>query len=449
MGVQLPETRYARSGVVYVAYQVVGEGPPDLVFVPPHASNVDSIWEVQPRAEGYRRLAEFTRLVLFDKRGTGLSDRIGHVATLEERMDDVRAVLDAVGSTRAALLGIGDGAAMALLFAATYPERCLALVLHAAQARWTWAPDYPWAPTREALEREIAQLPDAWGTREKARHTIAHLWSDREEDETLIMAMQRLDRHSMSPSGAAALERMNLEIDVRGVLSSVHVPTLIFTPDHTPEPHTRYLLEHVPTARLQTFRHEGGGRGLFSGRDHSVHDAIRAFLADAEVLSPDPVADRVLATVLFTDIVDSTAKAVELGDRGWATLVAEHHIRVRRELSRFRGLELDTAGDGFFATFDGPARAIQCACAIRETVRDLGLEIRAGLHTGECERVDGKIAGVAVVTGARIASIAAPGEVLVSATVRDLIAGSEIVLVDRGPHTLKGLPEQRYLYSVA
>jgi class 3 adenylate cyclase/pimeloyl-ACP methyl ester carboxylesterase len=443
-----PETRYAKSGDVYVAYQVVGGGPPDLVFVPPHASNVDTIWEVAPRAEANRRLAEFTRLVLFDKRGTGLSDRIGHVATLEERMDDVRAVLDAVGSPRAALLGIGDGAAMALLFAATYPERCLALVLYAAQARWTWAPDYPWAPTRETLERQIAELPDAWATRESARRSVAYLWPDREDDEALIAAMQRLSRHSMSPSGAAALERMNLEIDVRGVLPSVHVPTLIFTrDDNEANPHARYLAEHIRTAQLHKLIREGGG--IFDGRDPSVYAAIQEFLTNAELSSHEPIADRVLATVLFTDIVDSTAKAVEVGDRGWATLVAEHHARVRRELIRHRGLELDTAGDGFFASFDGPARAILCACAIRESVRDLGVEIRAGLHTGECERVDGKIAGVAVVTGARIASLAASGEVLVSATVRDLVAGSGITLVDRGLHTLKGLPEQRRLFAVA
>lgn len=445
---QLPETRYAKSGDVFVAFQVVGAGPPDLVLVPPHASNVDTIWEVAPRAEANRWLATFTRLVMFDKRGTGLSDRIGHVATLEERMDDVRAVLDAVGSARAALLGIGDGAAMALLFAAAYPERCLGLILYDARARWTWAPDYPWSPTRETLERQIAQLPETWASRESAQRSVAYLWPDRADDETLVAAMQRLSRHSMSPAGAAALERMNLEIDVRSVLASVHVPTLVFTrATNGPDPHARYLADQIPGAQLHELA--GAGSGLFGGGDLSAQDAIRTFLANAEAARYDHVADRVLATVLFTDIVDSTAKAVEVGDSRWAALVAEHHARVRRELARFRGQELDTAGDGFFASFDGPARAILCARAIRESVSELDIEIRAGLHTGECERVDGKIAGVAVVTGARIASLADPGEILVSATVRDLVAGSGITLTDHGLHTLKGLPEQRHLYSVA
>jgi class 3 adenylate cyclase/pimeloyl-ACP methyl ester carboxylesterase len=440
----LPDTRYAKSGDVYIAYQVFGDGPPDVVFVQPHASNVDTIWEVEPRAEANRRLAEFARVVLLDKRGTGLSDRIGHVATLEERMDDVRAVLDAVGSQRAALLGIGDGGAMALLFAATYPDRCLGLVLYAVRARWAWAPDYPWSPTRETLERQIAQLPQTWATREDARSVIEYLWPGRQDDEGLIAAMQRLSRHSMSPAGAAALERMNLDIDVRDVLPSVRVPTLVFA--RPGDPHARYLIGQVPTAGLRELAGEGGG--LFGGSDRSVYDSIREFLAEAEAAPRDAADDRVLATVLFTDIVDSTARAVEVGDRSWANLVTEHHARVRRELIRFRGTELDTAGDGFFACFDGPARAISCACAIRESLRDLGIDIRFGVHTGECERVEGKIAGVAVVTGARIASLAAPGEVLVSATVRDLVAGSGITFSDRGLHALKGLPERRHLYAV-
>jgi class 3 adenylate cyclase len=445
--VQSPETRYAKSGDVSVAYQVLGDGPYDLVFVPPGVSNVEMVWEVPPRAEGNRRLAELSRLILLDKRGTGLSDRIPHAATLEERMDDVRAVLDAVGSERAAVLGIADGAPMSILFAATYPERCFALALYDCWARWSWAPDYPWAPPREELETQIRRTEAAWGTEELARQTVARLWPEQADDPALIAAMARFARQSASPGAYAALMRMNNDIDVRDVLPAVRVPTVVFERGDGGEnaPHTRYVAERIPGAR--TVRLEDHGAGLF-GNTTDVYDALRDFLDDAWARGPDPMPDRILATVLFTDIVDSTAKAVELGDRAWAQLIATHHERVRRELARFRGRELDTAGDGFFAAFDGPARAIRCAAAIHEAVRDLGLEVRAGLHTGECEEVDGKVAGVAVVTGARVAALARSGEVLVSATVRDLVAGSGIAFADRGLHQLKGLPEERRLFAV-
>ncbi len=443
----IPETRYAKSGDVTIAYQIVGDGPYDLVFVPPLVSNVEIVWELPPRAEGYQRLAEFSRLILFDKRGTGLSDRMAQPATLEERMDDVRAVLDAVGSERSALLGVLDGAPMSILFAATYPERCFALALYKCWARWSWAPDYPWAPTREEFERQARELEATWATEGPTRRMAERRWPDRAGDEGLVAAMMRHSRHGASPGAAAALARMNAEIDVRAVLPAVRVPALVLDRgvDQTDRLHSRYVAERIPHARHVEL--SGTGEGLL-GNDPEVFAVLRHFLDDAWGQAGEPEPERVLATVLFTDIVGSTAKAVELGDRRWAELVAAHHERVRRELARHRGRELDTAGDGFFAAFDGPARAIRCACAIREAVHDLGIEIRAGLHTGECEHVDGKVAGVAVSTGARVAALAGPDEVLVSATVRDLVAGSGLAFEDRGLHALKGIPEERRLYAV-
>ena len=448
----LPQTQYARSGDVSIAYQVLGDGPLDLVFVPPHVSNVELVWEIPPRAAGMRRLAEFSRVITFDKRGTGLSDRMSGVPSLEERMDDVRAVMDAVGSSRAALLGVNEGGPMSIVFAATYPDRCLGLALYATFARAAWAPDHSWSPTAQELEREARECERAWASRELIEPLVDSLHPDfeAEEREALIATFARFHRQSASPGAAAALERMNAQIDVRDVLPAIRVPTAVFVHRNAPDSLQRdaaLLADKIPTAHLVEFD-DDGGIAFFSGDLERRTGALRRFLEEA---AREGVADseRVLSTVLFTDLIDSTARAVEIGDHAWRELLLRHHERVRAELARFRGRELDTAGDGFFAAFDGPARAIRCACAIQDAVSDLGLELRAGLHTGECEQVDGKVAGVAVVTGARIAGLGGAGDVLVSATVRDLVAGSGITFDDRGMHALKGLPEERQVFAVS
>lgn len=442
---EVPETRYARSGDVSIAYQVTGEGPVDLVRVPGFVSNVELEWQMPTVAAFNRRVAEFCRLIRFDKRGTGMSDRVG-IAPLETRMDDVRAVMDAVGSPRAALLGSSEGGPLSLLFAATYPERTTALILWSAFPRYTWAPDYPWGLTpREAQEENDALLRS---------------WSDREELEKAVDAFANTDpdtrralaaiwRQSASPRDVEALSRMTYELDVRHVLSAITAPTLVMNrtgDDRVNVEGSRYLAEHIPGARYVEFL--GTDHVIASGETAPVLAEIEGILATAsENSQAEP--HRVLSTVLFTDIVGSTAKAAELGDRGWRELLERHHSLVRRELTRYRGRELDTAGDGFFASFDGPARAIQCARTIAEGVGELGLEIRAGLHTGECELLDNKVAGIAVSIGARVAAQASPGEVLVSQTVKDLVVGSGITFDDRGTQALKGVPGEWRLYAVA
>ena len=363
-------------------------------------------------------------------------------------MDDVCAVMDAAGSSRAALLGLMDGGPLAILFAATHPERCLGLVLFGTSPRTLWAPEYPWGESREDAEREAHEIERDWGTIEDALSTADHLFPGATDRDSLAASFARFQRNSASPRGAADFWRMMIDIDVRPLLGTLQVPVLVLSRERMDDAYresARFLVDRIAGARL--FETPGTGNGLYGDGFGEMVDEIARFLdaaASRTALGPE----RVLASVLFTDIVDSTVKAVELGDRAWRDLVAEHHALVRRELQRFRGRELDTAGDGFFATFDGPARAIRCACAVRDAVAPLGLDARAGVHTGECEQAEGKVAGVAVVTGARIASLATPGEVLVSATVRDLVAGSGLVFEDRGVHTLKGLPEQRRVYAV-
>jgi pimeloyl-ACP methyl ester carboxylesterase len=436
-------TRYARSGDVYVAYRVFGEGPFDLVF----ASGMDfpSV-EFHDHAAGadFNELTDRMRVIRFDKRGTGASDRVSGVPSLEERMDDVRAVMDAVGVERAALLGHVDGAAMAILFAATYPERVFALVLFQGKPRFVHAPDFPWAPTREEYEQgtqswlaellDSAQLERAFATR-----------LQRPLSDPAVRERARATRLTMSPGSLLALRRMNMDVDVRGALSAIQVPTLIVhrTADLDDETDTsateiaRYLAAQIHDNRVAEV-------GRF---DWMPFREIAEFVVDAWQRRAVE-RRRVLATVLFTDLVDSTAKAVEAGGE-WPALLAEHNAAIRRQLARFRGEAIDTAGDGFFASgFDGPARAIRCACAIRDAVTSLGLDIRVGLHTGECDVVDGKLAGLAVAVGARVAAQAGAGEVLVSGTVKDLVAGSGIGFDARGLRELKGLGEWQ-LYAVS
>ena len=434
-----PETRYARSGDVSIAYQVVGEGPVDLVLVPGFVSHLDLDWADPQHAHFLRRLASFSRLIRIDKRGTGLSDRPGGLPDLETRMGDVRAVMDAAGSERAALFGYSEGGPMCVLFAATYPEMTTALTLYGTYAKRRDPEDeYPWAPTWETRQRYAKQVEEDWGW-EADMHRMCP-----GADEAMARWWAARARAAASPSAARDLILMNSLIDVRHVLPTVQAPTLVLhrTGDlDSRVDEGRYVAEHIPGARFVEL----------PGDDHvpwidadQVVDEIEEFLTGAR---PAPVPDRVLATVLFTDIVGSTQRAVELGDRRWRDLLEAHNEAVRAQLERFRGEEVDTAGDGFLATFDGPARAVRAACAIQESVRRLGLELRAGLHTGECELANGKVRGIAVHTGARVAALAEPGEVLVSSTVRDLVAGSGIAFEERGEHELKGVPGTWRLYA--
>ena len=444
----IPETHYARSGEVSIAYQVVGDGPFDIVFVPPSVSNVELGWEVPNIRAFLERLASSSRLIHFDKRGTGMSDRVGGAPTLEVRMDDVRAVMDAAGSERAALVGWSEGVAMSTLFAATYPDRVWALVLYGGKARALCAPDYPWGVTEAEALRAIAESHA--NAKPSAFEEIARSGMPT-GTETEIAALARMIRQSASPGALEALQRMNIQIDIRDVLPAIRVPALVL--HNTRDPWVavergRDLAQRIPGAAFVEFPIDGH---ITAAADlPPVVNEIARFLSDVwETAGVAQEPDRVLATVMFTDIVGSTARAAELGDASWRKLLERHHLLIRRELARARGTEVDTAGDGFFATFDGPARAIRCARAIAASVKELDVDVRVGLHTGECELIDGKVAGIAVHTGARVAAKASPGEVLVSSTVKDLVAGSGLAFDDRGVHKLSGIPGEWHLYAVA
>ena len=447
----VPETRYARSGDVAIAYQVLGDGPVDLVFAPGFVSNIDAGWSVPGRGEFLQGLARFARVIQFDKRGTGVSDPVRDSPTLETRMDDVRAVMDAAGSDRAALLGVDAGGAMSAVFAATYPERTAGLILYGTSARTLWAPDHPWGPTEDEQLRLIERYERLWGTLEHAAELTTEYFPTIDQDDEVLSRWAWYYRQAASPGAIAAFERMNMLIDVRSVLPAIHVPTLVLhrTGDRIVDiPAGRYLTEHIPGASFREL--PGADHSPFGGGAEELVEEVRAFLTELEAGGAwEDERDRILATVLFTDIVDSTATAARLGDAGWRDLLQRHHTTIRRLLARFRGTELDTAGDGFFATFDGPARGIRCATAIAEAVGELGLAVRAGLHTGECEVVDGKVGGIAVHIGARVAEAAGPGEVLVSSTVKDLVAGSGLAFEERGAAELKGVPGEWRLYAVA
>jgi class 3 adenylate cyclase/pimeloyl-ACP methyl ester carboxylesterase len=434
---------------VAIAYQVIGEGRFDLVYAPPFISHVELAWEIPSLARHFRRLASFCRLIRFDKRGTGMSDRVGSLPTLETRMDDLRAVMDAVGSERAAIQGVSEGASMAILFAATYPDRAWALVLEGAFARTLWAPDYTWGMREQDFERELSEEMEGWGTREHSLEIARALAPSASMEDWEPLA--RMIRQGASPGAARDLELMSRQIDVRHALPAIQVPTLVLNragEDPFTVASARHLSEQISQARHVEL--DGPDHALFVGDPEGLADRIGGFLAEAwDELPHRSEPSTVLATVLFTDIVGSTQKIAELGDRGWRDLLHQHHDAVRRQLARFRGIEMDTAGDGFFARFDGPGRAIQCAQAITTAVSQLGIQVRAGLHTGECEVADGKVAGIAVSIGARIASAAQPSEVLVSSTVKDLLAGSGLTFNDRGAHELKGVPGPWRLYSVA
>jgi class 3 adenylate cyclase len=438
-----PQTRYARSGDVNIAYQVIGEGPFDLVYVPGWVTNLEYGWESPLVARYYQRLASFSRLILFDKRGTGLSDRvpIAELPTLEQRMDDVRAVMDAVGSERAAVMGHSEGGNMCVLFAATYPDRTIALVTFGIYVKRIPSPDYPWAPTPEERERWLRRVGEEWGGVVDLETLAPNLARDPEFQRWWSTYL----RLSASPSAAVALGRMNTQIDVTAVLPSVRVPTLVMhrvgDRDIRIE-EARYIAERIPGARLVEL--PGDDHLPWTPDMDLALDEVERFLTGS---IRRPESDRVLATVLFTDIVDSTARAAVVGDRRWRQTLQTHQGVVRRELERFRGREIKTTGDGFLATFEGPARAIRCAFAIRDAARRAGLEVRVGLHTGECEVMPDDIGGIAVHIASRVVTEARPGEVLVSRTVKDLVAGSGIEFEDRGSRSLKGLDSEWRLFA--
>jgi class 3 adenylate cyclase len=439
-----PETLYAKSGEVHIAYQVVGRGPPDLVHVPGFVSSVEEVWE-EPHARKFlERLASFSRLILFDKRGTGLSDPvpIADLPTLEQRMDDLRAVMDAAGSERAAVFGHSEGGVMSVLFAATYPQRTIALITLGTFAKRIWSAEYPWAPTPAQRELDYAEIERAWGKEVDIETYAPSMTGD--------LAFERwfagYFRRSASPQAALALLKMNTQADISHVLPAVRVPTLVMNrvgDRDVKVEEARYIARRIPGARLVEL--PGADHTLWVGDVEPLLGEIEEFITGVR-RAPDP--DRVLATVLFTDIVGSTEQAATIGDRAWNELLERHHALVRSELGRFRGREIDTAGDGFLATFDGPARAVRCAAASVQAVRELGLELRAGVHTGEVEVAGEKVRGLAVHIGSRVAGLAGAGEVLVSSTVKDLVAGSGIEFSERGRHELKGVPGEWHVFAV-
>ena len=437
------ETRYAKSGDLRIAYQVHGDGPIDLVFAPGYLSHLEQNQWWPGYAAFFEKMAAFSRLIVFDRRGTGLSDRILSLGSFEELMDDIGVVLDAVGSERAALFGGAEGGPMCVLFAATFPERTSALILGASYARRTWAADYPWGLDVEAQQQILDAYEERWGRIGFGSRSLAPSLAD---DERFQLWYAQAQRFSGTPASAREWFRVTMEIDVRDVLPAIRVPTLVIhrTGDRViPVESGRYLAEHIPDAKFAEV--PGHDHFPFVGDIDAIVDEIEEFLTGTR-RSREP--DRVLATVLFTDIVRSTERVAELGDRRWTELLAEHHRIVRSELERHRGKVIRVEGDGTLSTFDGPARAVNCASAIQAAVARLGLEIRAGLHTGEIELAETGVEGIAVHIGARVAALAAPGEVLTSSTVKDLVVGSGIEFADRGRHELKGVPGEWQVYAV-
>jgi class 3 adenylate cyclase len=437
-----PRTQYARSGDLSIAYQVVGDGPLDVVVVPGFISHVELGWELPPLRHVIERVASFARLIMFDKRGTGLSDPVTVAPTLEERIDDVRAVLEAAGSERAALVGLSEGAPMSILFAATHPEIVQSLVLYGGMARSTWAPDYPWATPADALiESSLEMLPYAFDG--ALVEILAPSMADLPQAYEMFAKLQR---YGSTPAMLEQNYLMFLDIDVRHVLGAIAVPTLVL--------HRRgdravnrlgaeWMAGQIPGARYVEL--DGIDHAIYAGDSDAVVDEIVEFLTGVRRATE---VDRVLATVMFTDIVGSTQLAAELGDRKWRELLDAQNTEVRRQLERFRGREVKTLGDGMLATFDGPARAIRCALAVTEAVKPLGVDVRIGLHTGEVELVDDDVAGIAVHIAARIGALAGAGVVRVSGTVKDLVAGSGIGFTELGEHELKGVPDTWRLFAV-
>ncbi len=439
MNLELPEIHYARSGDVSVAYQVVGAGPVDLVFVP-FMTNIAWAWEQPLFAAFCRRLASFSRLILLDKRGTGLSDRPRELPTLEERMDDIRAVLDEADSERAALVGASSaGGQLCALFAASYPAKTAALVLHDTEAQVVSAPGYPGGQPPEHWHARLKAAADAWGTREYQRAELRRIFPTRADDRVFEHWYVTHERLAASPAAAVFFLRALVETDVRDILPAIRVPTLVLY--HAPfRASCLWLSERIPDAKAVEV--PGPDLGIYA--DVAAVDAIEEFITGRQAVA---LPDRLLTTLLFTDIVGSTTRATELGDRRWAALLARHHAVIRAQLARFGGTEARGTGDGFFATFDGPARAVLCGLAAIADAGAIDLEIRVGVHTGEVERVGGDLEGIAVHIAARVAAEASAGEVLVTTVVKDLVAGSGLEFEHRGARALKGVPGEWHLLA--
>jgi pimeloyl-ACP methyl ester carboxylesterase len=442
MALTKPPTRYAKSDGLSIAYQVFGDGPIDLVFIPGFVSNVEAAWLIPSIAALYERLASFARVIVFDKRGTGVSDPIPGVATLEERMDDLRAVMDAAGSERAALFGFSEGGPMAILFAATYPERVESLALYGSMARTTEAPDYPYAPPAEAFAESTALIFEYWG-----QGINVEIFTPSVQDEPgARQAWAVFETFGATPDQIAKVYQMFLEVDVRDILPAVAVPVLVThrRGDRVVSVHgARWMAEQIPGARFVEF--PGTDHSWLAGNDTTpILDEIEEFFTGSRPIA-EP--DRVLATVTFTDIVSSTERAAKVGDHDWHSLLDRHHAAIRKALAEHRGEEVKTTGDGFLATFDGPARAIRCGQAIVEDVRAIGIEVRVGIHSGEVEKMGADVAGIAVHIASRVGSLALPGDVLVSETVKGLVAGSGIAFDERGEHELKGIPDRWRLFT--
>jgi class 3 adenylate cyclase/pimeloyl-ACP methyl ester carboxylesterase len=437
-----PEIRYAKSGDVHIAYQVFGHGPENLVMIPGFISHVEHYWDSPDQARWLNHLGRRTRVVMFDKRGTGLSDRLGQLPNLDQRMDDARAVMDAAGIERASIMGVSEGGSLAALFAASHPERCSALILYGAFARFS-----DWFPTKQKFDTFINYVETAWGTGK----SVAAFAPSKKGDAEFQRWWSRMERLGGSPSAVINLMRMNSEINIDNILGSILVPTLVMhrTEDPTVSIQAgRFLATHIPNAKLVEL--DGPDHFYYLGDNAlQIADMIADFSAQPGKEARGAAASRrMLATILFTDIVGSTVRARELGDKAWRELLQAHDATIRREMARFRGNEVKSTGDGFLVLFDGPARAIHCAQAITEAVVPLGIQVRAGLHTGEVERTETDVLGIAVHLASRIMDTANAGEVVISRTVRDLVAGSGIAFDDAGEHYLKGIDEKWQLFKV-
>lgn len=431
-----PETKYARSGDVCIAYQVTGDGPVNMVLAPGTMSHLDLDWEIPSRAAYFSAMSRHFRLVRFDKRGTGLSDRPTHMATLEERTDDIRAVMDAAGLQKAHIFGVSEGGSMASLFAATYPQRTESLLIWGAQARWVATEGHPWGQTQTEHDEMLEMIRHEWPSVEYITGPGAGLGKD--VDPARLAAIVRYMRSAGSPAAVLAYETMNGEIDTRSILPLIQARTLVM--NRTGDP-----VAHVEAARDMAARIPGAIFKEYPGDNHSMMlDDMETIISDIREFvtgeRPSELSDRILATVLFLDIVGSTDKAVELGDSAWKHLLNSYYAIVRKELARYRGVETNNAGDGFLATFDGPGRAVSCGLAIARNVRELGIEVRVGVHTGECERMGDNVGGIGVHIGARVMGEAGPGRVVVTSTVKDLVAGSGLLFEDQGYKDLKGVP---------
>ena len=435
------ETKYAHSGSVNIAYQVHGDGPIDLVMAPGWIFHLELVWEDPSFERTINRLLPNFRVILFDKRGTGLSDRAPGASTLEERMDDVRAVMDAVGSESAAVMGWSEGGSIATLFAATYPERTRALILYASAARFLQGVDYPHGVDPEAAEAFKRYIRDMWGQGYGAYIAVP----SRADDEAFRRWFGRYERLAVSPGEGLAMFQVNMEIDMRHLLPTIRVPTLILhqTGDRlVPIELSRYMAERIPDAKFVEL--PGIDHLFWFGDPDPLVEEIQEFLLGVRS-APEP--DRVLATIMFSDIVGSTERASGLGDRKWRDLLDRYLTAANRQVTQFRGREVKSMGDGFLATFDGPARAVRCGFALREAARELGIQLRTGIHTGEVELMGQDVGGIAVHIGARVAGLAEPNEVLASSTVKDLVSGSGIRFAERGTHQLKGVPDEWRLYA--